>query len=954
MAKIKKLQTTDVSTLASTTVYPQTIADAVALPGRTLTTAVNTIESNISSTQQDLSDFKATKGVAGGLAALDSGGRLPSEYLDDYVYVSGVAELDSIVENFTNVTIVPGTIATYPVVFIKQNGALCFKVTNTSTGAVQYSPVWSSDTDVATYGERNSSGLVVPVAGKIYIDKTENKCYRWDGSALVPLVMVGNGLALGSGAADAYPGTSGAALEARVDRAEETMGPYSERESIVLTATATGYVIDSNGAKVAKAGWAMAEFTAEKGNVYLFKPGATDGNVSVFAEAISSVETRGIDYTYTYNEDGTIATAVATYNGKTHSYTYTYDESGNCTIKEGTTVINELPMTYTTTVGSYSPLVRLNANAELPKDGYCRYMSHFKGNSAIKVVVSYKVGSADLTMKVTRDGVLASISTQLGNLSQKEDETRKEMNKMKADYGEEYFSYGVQRDITVASSTCTRIGNMALHKTLPIHSKMRGVLLDDDGNVVEYLDDKDWTSATRDGSKGQVMVEIPMHYRKFTLEGNVYSVRISEVPLVGYHQVPKMYISAYEAALDRTNLKLASVVNTTAQYRGGANISMFDDDYRCQLGRPVTNVNLINFRKYARNRGTAGLNGCGWNCLTYDAYKAVYWLFVIEYATLNSQLDYNAELTTEGYRQGGLGAGVTTISYISWLGWFGGYYPYVPCGYTDELGKNTGVKAHVMPFVFDSYPRNRVGYYWERSTTYAKDFYVWRNYTLYRSLQDGNVGHQVTETDYWEKVGTLYKGEYDAATAYTKDQCVSVDDKLYICLQDCTGKEVTDGSYWSELARTTTQVPRYRGIENPFGHMNKWCDGVNIRISPTEANGGDNTSKVYVCSDPAKFTETGYDGYTYVGDEARGGGWVKNIIGGEHGEIITKDTGGGTTTWYCDYHSTDIPTTETLRGVLFGSDVYTGACAGLACVDSRNAPSRSLSYFGSRLCFIPA
>ena len=212
-------------------------------------------------------------------------------------------------------------------------------------------------------------------------------------------------------------------LKTDVDHLNETMGAYSERESITLVPTATGYVINSNGVKTAKSGWAMAEFTAEKGNVYLFKPGATDGNVCVFAEAITSVETRGIDYTYTYNDDGTIATAVATYGGKTHSYTYTWVD-GKATIKEGSTVVSELPMTYTTTVGSYSPLVRLNADAELPMDGYCRYMSHFKGNSAIKVVVSYKVDAADLTMKVTRDGVLASISTQLGNLSQKEDETR--------------------------------------------------------------------------------------------------------------------------------------------------------------------------------------------------------------------------------------------------------------------------------------------------------------------------------------------------------------------------------------------------------------------------------------------------------------------------------------------------------------------------------------------------
>ena len=214
---------------------------------------------------------------------------------------------------------------------------------------------------------------------------------------------------------------------ADIARINDTMGPYTDRPSVTLTASETGKVIDATGTKVSKSGWAIAEFTAEKGNVYLFKPGATDSNVCVFAEKITSIETRTIDYSYTYNSDGTIATAVATYLGTTHTYTYTYNSDGTCTIKEGSTVVDSLPLLYKTTVGSYSPLVRLNADAELPKDGYCRYMSHFKGDKSITIAVSYKVGSADLTMRVTRDGVLASISTQLGNLSQREDETRTQL-----------------------------------------------------------------------------------------------------------------------------------------------------------------------------------------------------------------------------------------------------------------------------------------------------------------------------------------------------------------------------------------------------------------------------------------------------------------------------------------------------------------------------------------------
>lgn len=222
-----------------------------------------------------------------------------------------------------------------------------------------------------------------------------------------------------------------------VTRIKQTLGAYSDREDIVLTPKETNKAISSDGVKVPRQGWAIAEFTAEKGNEYLFKPNVIDGSVCVFAEYITSIETRGIDYTYTYNEDGTIATATATYLGKTHVYTYEWTvEAGvnTPTIKEDDAVINNLPMTYETKVGTYSPLVKLNEDAELPIDGYCRYMSHFKGNSSIKIVVSYKVGTADLTMKVLRDGVLASISTQLGNLSQKEDETKKKIEEYHGSY----------------------------------------------------------------------------------------------------------------------------------------------------------------------------------------------------------------------------------------------------------------------------------------------------------------------------------------------------------------------------------------------------------------------------------------------------------------------------------------------------------------------------------------
>lgn len=250
-------------------------------------------------------------------------------------------------------------------------------------------------------------------------------------------------------------------------RASLALGHYSDRDDIVLTATETNKAISSDGVKVTKSGWAIAEFTAEKGNEYLFKPGVTDGSVCLFAEYIDKVEDRAIDYTYTYNTDGTIATATATYGGKTYTYTYTWatDAGGNtvATIKDASgNVVSSLPLLYTTTVGTYSPLVKLNADAELPTDGYCRFMSHFQGNSALKVVVSYKVGSADLTMKVLRDGVFASISTQLGNLSQKQSQTESEIAAMGQSYVDVYSiadgTISVDgKNVSIAAKTRTRL-----------------------------------------------------------------------------------------------------------------------------------------------------------------------------------------------------------------------------------------------------------------------------------------------------------------------------------------------------------------------------------------------------------------------------------------------------------------------------------------------------------------
>lgn len=149
----------------------------------------------------------------------------------------------------------------------------------------------------------------------------------------------------------------------------------------------------------------------------------------------------------------------------------------------------------------------------------------------------------------------------------------------------------------------------------------------------------------------------------------------------------------------------------------------------------------------------------------------------------------------------------------------------------------------------------------------------------------------------------------------------------------------------------TFAVPRYRGVENPFGHIWKWTDGCKCIIQ-SEASGG--LSKFYVCDNPANFTSSGTTNYDYRGNLPRSEGYVKALILGEDGEIMPLAVGGGSTTYFCDYFYTNIPTSgESERGVLFGGYASSGATAGFVDASTNAAATYAIAYIGSRLCFDP-
>lgn len=410
---------------------------------------------------------------------------------------------------------------------------------------------------------------------------------------------------------------------------------------------------------------------------------------------------------------------------------------------------------------------------------------------------------------------------------------------------EERYAYGVEWDTASSSPDGVRVGNMQLHRELPIQSKMRMCEVDRLGAV---------TAASVSGMvqrlDGSIMTEIPEHWYKLYTNGTKFRMMLSEIPLPGYNHIDKFYISTYEACISRSEGKLWSENlyaysdgnSSLNNLRGGDNTSDWDGTYRSLLGRPVTNLTRDQFRQAARKRGS------GWEMYTYNAHKILFWLFAVEYATLDSQKPFNAQKDANGFAQGGLGPGLTQMT--DWAN-FNNTNPLIPCGYTNEFGNGSGEKAYVV-------------------------------------------------------------------------------------------KNASGGTH------ATLMANRYRGIENPFGHIWKYTDGANIQVTTGDAG----LSILWTTDDPSNFSDTSYTGYDKKGNICRTNGYAKKMLLGEDGDIVTTEVGGSSSTYWCDYYYTNTSANR-MQVVLVGGYAGDGSTAGLAGVDTHNAPSAAYRGVGSRLCFFP-
>ena len=418
--------------------------------------------------------------------------------------------------------------------------------------------------------------------------------------------------------------------------------------------------------------------------------------------------------------------------------------------------------------------------------------------------------------------------------------------------------YGIQYDTASPSPVLLRIaseGGMWQHVDLPVQSKLRRCVIGGvTGELKYYLHPTDSTlkadgitPSVLDGTDGQVMVEIPEHWRKCEEEETIVRVKISESELTGGVLVPKIYISAFEPTLDRSDplvYKLASVVNESASFRGGNNNEGWDEEPRTLLGRPVTNFTLDQFRHYASNRNAGDPS---WNALLFEAHKALQWLYYIEYANFNSQAEFNPTDDFNGFKQGGLGIGCTNLDEWSYVE----YQPFIPCGITNSLGNASGEVAYPIPAEFTS---------------------------------------QLTE--------------------------------IMVC--------------------------SYRGVENIFGHIYKWGDGVHIT---TIMVGEDQKATIWMTDDPSRLGDSSNRYFDLRGMAPESDGGISKFALGKHADTIGVEFAGDPASTYMMDYGSLYGQENACNIVRLAGGAISGSGAGLGCAGTGGDPSNASTCYGSRLCF---
>lgn len=398
--------------------------------------------------------------------------------------------------------------------------------------------------------------------------------------------------------------------------------------------------------------------------------------------------------------------------------------------------------------------------------------------------------------------------------------------------------YGVSWSETSSNPDCTRIGNMDMHRTLPIQSMMKPfsfqilswykeqyVPLQEDF-VNSYYNHNTNISSGQVSNASNTMIKIPEFWYTddYVPSTKTHNLKLCPHAKPGWYHHKEAYVSAYEVY--KNDDRLISV--------------------KGQL--PTVNFNRTDGRTWARANGFDG--EAKWNLYTYEEHRAICHLFLVEYATRNSQKAVNTQLTPEGFRQGGLGSGCTTgIATINGAQ----TWSFIPTGSSDSLGSGSG-----------------------------------------------EVTVTIQQTD-------------------------------------------SSGSNTSTITR---KCNRYRGIENPFGHIWKHTDDI-ISVY----NGDYRTW--YKSMKPDQFSTNKNTSYKPLCSSTMvSGGYKTEIKATPTCDFFAMSVSGGSeNTYWCDYNWDNTNASE--HCLLIGGSSADGGAAGLFYLYSSNGVGNSTANVGSRLTYLP-
>lgn len=401
--------------------------------------------------------------------------------------------------------------------------------------------------------------------------------------------------------------------------------------------------------------------------------------------------------------------------------------------------------------------------------------------------------------------------------------------------------YGVSWSETSSNPDCTRIGNMDMHRTLPIQSMMRSCAITNykspwGSGSIRYLNNEykvqggfysDNTENPFNNNTLNIMVEIPefWYIDEYVDSSKTHNLKICQHAKPGWNHHKKAYVGAYEGVV-YDNIYISN--------SSGGN-------------KPTVNVTRDSIRTKARANGPTGQSK--WNIYTYEEHRAICHLFLVEYATRNSQKAINTSLTAEGFRQGGLGSGCTTGA-VTING--ATAYPFIPVGSSNSLKHGSG---------------------------------------------------EVTVT---------------------------------VQQTDASGNNTT---------AVTRKCNRYRGIENPFGHIWKHTDDV---ISMYEST----YRYWYKCDNPANFSNNKNNHYITICSSGVVTGYKTQIIATPNCDFFARAcTNGSETTYWCDYNWDNTDTAE--HCLLIGGHSGNSGQAGLFALHSNLGVGYSDATIGSRLTYLP-